>query len=107
MLATAALYVRALRLSVIGAVKENLLIYGGYAAYTSILALFPFIIFLVALSSVFGDAHLAEVIIDKSFDSMPAEVAETLAPIIREIMSNRDGTILGFASLVRLWVASS
>ncbi|MCH2546295.1 MAG: YihY/virulence factor BrkB family protein [Alphaproteobacteria bacterium] len=107
MLSNIVLYSRALRLSVIGAIKENLLIYGGYAAYTSILAIFPFIIFLVALSSVLGNAELAEILIDKSFRVMPPEVVETLAPIIREIMENRDGTVLGFAAVGTLWVASS
>lgn len=107
MLASVVLYARALRLSVIGAIKENLLIYGGYAAYTSILALFPFIIFLVALSSVFGDANLAEVVIHESFELLPPQVVETLAPLIREIMINNDGAVLGFAALGTLWVASS
>lgn len=107
MLSTLVLYLRVFRLSAIGAVKENLLIYGGYAAYTSILALFPFIIFLVALSSVFGDAHLAEKIIDYGFEVLPPEVVQTLAPVIREIMINNDGAVLGFAALGTLWVASS
>jgi membrane protein len=38
---------------------------------------------------------------------MPEQVVETLAPIIREIMSNNDGAVLGFAALGTLWVASS
>lgn len=101
------LYIKAFRLSVIGAVKENLLIYGGYAAYTSILALFPFIIFLVALASVLGDAHLAEQLINYGFDVLPPEVVDTLAPVVRDIMRNNDGAVLGFAFLGTLWVASS
>lgn len=107
MLTTLKLYGKALRLSAIGAVKENLMIYGGYAAYTSILALFPFIIFLVALSSLFGDAHLAERIIAYGLEVMPPEVVETLAPVIREIMMNNDGAVMGFAAVGTLWVASS
>lgn len=107
MLSFIKIYFKALRLSVMGAINENLLIYAGYAAYTSILALFPFIIFLVALSSVLGDARLAEVLIGKSFEVMPAEVAETLAPVIRDILTNKDGAVLGFAAIGTLWVASS
>lgn len=107
MLSAIRLYTKVFRLSVIGAVKENLLIYGGYAAYTSILALFPFIIFLVALSSVFGDAHLAEVIIAESFALLPPEVVNALAPVVREIMRNNDSAVLGFAAIGTLWVTSS
>lgn len=101
------LYATAFYRSVIDAVKSEMLIYGGYAAYTSILALFPFIIFLVALSSVFGDAHLAEVIIEESFGYLPVEAVNALAPVVRDIMSNDDSAILSAAALGTLWVASS
>lgn len=107
MLPTVMLYAKAFYHSIIGALRENLLIYGGYAAYTSILALFPFIIFLVALSSVFGDARLAEEVINYGFDIMPPEVVNTVAPVIRDIMQSNDTTVLGFAALGTLWVASS
>lgn len=101
------LYARTFYRSVIDAVKSEMLIYGGYAAYTSILALFPFIIFLVALSSMFGDAHLAEVVIEESFEYMPAEAVNALAPVIRDIMGSNDSTVLSVAALGTLWVASS
>lgn len=107
MLSTVILYLRTFRLSVIGAMRENLLIYGGYAAYTSILALFPFIIFLVAMASVIGNPALAEQLIEYGFQVLPTEVVETLAPVIRDIMKNNDGAVLGFAALGTLWVASS
>lgn len=107
MLTKPLLYIKAFRLSVIGALRDNLMIYGGYAAYTSILALFPFIIFLVALSSVLGSRDEAESLIQYGFEVLPAEVVNTLAPVVREIMGSQDSAVLGFAALGTLWVASS
>lgn len=105
--ATLWLYIRAFYLSVLEALRDNLLIYGGYAAYTSILALFPFIIFLVALASVVGSPELAERIIDYGFSVLPEEVVQTLAPAVRDIMKSHDSTVMGVAALGTLWVASS
>lgn len=101
------LYATVFYRSVIDAIKSEMMIYGGYAAYTSILALFPFIIFLVALSSVFGDAKLAEVVIQKGFEYLPAEAVNTLAPVVRNIMGSDDSAVLSIAAIGTLWVASS
>lgn len=98
---------RAIALSAQEIFMGDLLIYGGYAAYTIILALFPFVIFLLALASVIGTPTLAQDVINYSFEVFPKELADILAPVIREIMANNDEGILTLAVLGTLWIASS
>lgn len=85
----------------------DLLIYGGYAAYTIILALFPFIIFLLALASVVGTPQLANEVIEYGFEIFPEELVGILAPVVREIMANNDKGVMTVAVFGILWIASS
>ena len=89
------------------ALRKNLMIYGGYAAYASILSLFPFVIFLVALASVMGSPKLAEQAIQSAFNNLPDQVVEAIAPAIRAVMEGENHAILTFAALGTVWVASS
>lgn len=98
---------RAITYSVRDLFLTDLLIYGGYAAYTFILALFPFIIFLLALASVIGTPQLANQVIDYGFEVFPPELVDILAPVVREIMANNDTGILTVAVVGILWIASS
>lgn len=98
---------RVLFYSIKESLSEDLLIYGGYAAYTAILALFPFVIFLVALASVIGNPQLAEETINYGFEVFPPELVKILAPVVREIMANNDQAVLTAAVFGTLWIASS
>lgn len=103
----ATLHPRATYYTITEGLKGDLLIYGGYAAYTIILALFPFVIFLVALASVVGSPQLAEQAINYSFEVFPPEMVNILAPVVREIMSQNDQAVLTAAVFGVLWIASS
>lgn len=103
----ATLHPRALYYAVTEGMGGDLLIYGGYAAYTIILALFPFVIFLVALASVIGSPQLAEQAIGYGFEVFPPELVNILAPVVREIMGHNDQAILTVAVAGTLWIASS
>ena len=79
----------------------------GYIAFSAFLSLFPFLIFLAALASFLGTSETAQEIIEAMFRFMPADVAETLAPAVREVIGARQGGLLTFGILATLWFASN
>jgi membrane protein len=79
----------------------------GYIAFTAFLSLFPFLIFLAALAGFLGDRETADEFIDAMFEFMPADVAQTLAPAVREVIGARQGGLLTFGILATLWFASN
>jgi membrane protein len=79
----------------------------GYIAFTAFFALFPFLIFLAALTSFLGDAKTADDFIGAMFDLMPDDVAGTLAPAVSEVLGAREGGLLTIGVLITLWFASN
>jgi membrane protein len=79
----------------------------GYIAFTAFLSLFPFLIFLAALAGFLGNRETADEFIAALFHFMPADVAETLAPAVREVIGARQGGLLTFGILLTLWFASN
>ncbi|WP_119459354.1 YihY/virulence factor BrkB family protein [Rhodospirillaceae bacterium SYSU D60014] len=79
----------------------------GHMAFTALLAIFPFLIFLAALAGVLGDADTANDFIDFMFRFMPDDVAKTLTRPVLEVLTTRSRGLLTFGILGTLWVASS
>lgn len=79
----------------------------GYIAFAGFFALFPFLIFLASLAGFLGDAGTADEFIEGMFSFMPADVASTLAPAVREVVESRQGGLLTFSILLTLWFASN
>jgi membrane protein len=79
----------------------------GYIAFAAFLSLFPFLIFLAALAGFLGDRETANQFVQSMFHFMPKDVAETLAPAVREVVGVRERGLLTFGILATLWFASS
>jgi membrane protein len=79
----------------------------GYIAFAAFLSLFPFLIFLAALAGFLGDRDTANEFVQSMFHFMPKDVAETLAPAVREVVGVRERGLLTFSILATLWFASS
>jgi membrane protein len=79
-------------------------------AYRFLFALFPFAIFLVALSgfaaSAFDVANPADQIVSNLSDSIPAPVADALRPQLEQITGTRNGGLLSLGALLALWAAT-
>jgi membrane protein len=78
----------------------------GYMAYTGLFALFPFLIFLVALAGFLGSQESAQQIIDMMFQHMPDKVATTLAPAIADVLTTPRGGLLTVGIVGTIWVAA-
>ena len=79
----------------------------GYIAFTAILSLFPFLIFLTALAGFLGNAASADQVIATVFELAPPEVAQVLAPILRDVLTQQHGGLATVSILFALWTASS
>ncbi len=87
-------------------VDHNGTVLAGHLAFSAMLAIFPFLIFLAALAGFLVDSEGANELIDLMFLFMPEDVAGTLEPVVRSVIEAQRGGLLTFGILVTLWVAS-
>ena len=80
----------------------------GSVAFSFILSVFPFCIFLGALAGVFGGEQLAKSAVAQMFDVFPPGVAEALAPEVMAVMGqSRFGLMTASAALALFFATSS
>ncbi|MGF1562481.1 MAG: YihY/virulence factor BrkB family protein [Geminicoccaceae bacterium] len=79
----------------------------GHIAYTVVFALFPFLIFLVSLSSIIGQTEAAHEFIEFALESIPPEVATTITPAVEEVFDQPRSGLLTLSAFITLYVASS
>lgn len=79
----------------------------GAVAFAFILSLFPFCIFLGALSGIFGGRELADQAIAQLFDILPRPVAEGLTPEVDAVMGKSRIDLLTASGFLALFFATS
>ena len=80
----------------------------GSVAFSFILSLFPFCIFLGALAGVFGGEQLARAAVAQLFELLPKGAAEALAPEVLAVMGqSRFGLMTASAALALFFATSS
>jgi len=79
----------------------------GYIAFTVMLSLFPFIIFLVSVAGFFGDTRTGTDFLGTMALFAPPEVMKTLLPAINQVTQNRSGGLLTFGLALALYSAGS
>ena len=79
----------------------------SHIALSILLSLFPFIIVITALASLFGSADLADRAADFLFDAWPAEVAAPIAREIRHVLTVTRSDALTIGALFAVYFSSS
>ncbi len=80
----------------------------GSVAFSFILSLFPFCIFLGAVAGVFGGEQLARAAVAQLFELLPTGAAEALAPEVLAVMGqSRFGLMTASAALALFFATSS
>lgn len=79
----------------------------GFIAYTGLVSLFPFVIFLFALAGFMGDTSTAQQVVDAAFAQLPREVAQTISPIVKDIFKQEQPGLMTLGIVGTLWVTSS
>jgi len=90
-----------------GLVTRNGLETSGYIAFTTMLALFPFLIFLAATAGFFGETETGHEFIDTFSMFAPPDVVKTLQPALQQVTENRSSGLLTFGLALALYSASS
>lgn len=79
----------------------------GAVAFSFVVSLFPFSIFLGAVAGLFGGRELATQAITQLFQFLPERVAAGLAPEVESIMTNSRVDLLTLGAFVALFFATS
>lgn len=79
----------------------------GAVAFSFVVSIFPFCIFLGALSGIFGGHQLATQAIQQLFDILPRPVAEGLAPEVQATMGTSRPDLLTASGFLALFFATS
>lgn len=79
----------------------------GYIAFASLLAFFPFMIFIGALAGFVGDPEGVDTLMAFAIRFLPREVADTLEPLMGELLAQRRGGMLTIGVVGTLWAASA
>jgi len=87
--------------------KHDGMVMAGHLAFLGMLALFPFIIFLVSLAGTFGQSESGIEALSWLFDSMPTDVASVLRAPIEQMVTTTNKGIMTFSIIGAIWVSSS
>ena len=79
----------------------------GSVAFSFVLSLFPFCVFLGALAGVFGGKELAAAAVKQLFDVLPANVAQALAPEVNHVMGQSRIGLMTLSAFAALFFATS
>ncbi|MDB5396535.1 MAG: YihY/virulence factor BrkB family protein [Rhodospirillales bacterium] len=90
-----------------GLANRNGIEIAGYIAFTVMLSLFPFMIFLVSVAGFFGNTRTGEDFLNTVSLFAPPDVMKTLQPAILEVIQNRSGSLLTIGLALSLYSASS
>ncbi|HUS53785.1 MAG TPA: YihY/virulence factor BrkB family protein [Thermohalobaculum sp.] len=79
----------------------------GNIAYSLMLAVVPFLIFATALTGFLVGAKESQIALDALFSAVPQHMAETLKPVLLEVIGERRGGLLTLSALATIWAASN
>ncbi|MGF1445757.1 MAG: YihY/virulence factor BrkB family protein [Pikeienuella sp.] len=79
----------------------------GYLAYSAMLSLLPFLVFATALAGFMVGPENSRTALDTLFAGVPAHVAQTLEPVVLEVLAHRRSGILTLSALGSIWAASN
>ncbi|MEO1542532.1 MAG: YihY/virulence factor BrkB family protein [Pseudomonadota bacterium] len=79
----------------------------GAVAFSFVVSLFPFCLFLAGLAGIIGSPELAEQAVNQLFETLPRSVAQALAPQVVSIMGTTRIDLLTFGGVIALFFATS
>lgn len=81
--------------------------FAGYIAFSGLLAIFPFLIFVtMVIGTVLGQRQSDE-LTHALFEIVPTDIALTLEPVVNEVISGASDRILTLSALFAIYVASN
>src|SRR5580693_10373436 len=87
--------------------RYNLLDYAGSVAFSSILAIFPFLLFAVALAGLVIDPRTLDTVVEQVHRVAPAAVADILTDRLSALTAGTRPGLLTLGAIGAIWAASS
>ena len=87
--------------------KDDGVAMAGYIAFSSLLAIFPFLIFAAALVGLLVGPEQSEEAVNALFRVAPEHIAQTLEPVLHEVLIDRGQGVLTVSILVAIFLASN
>jgi membrane protein len=91
----------------LGFVRDDGWAIASHIALSSLMSLFPFLIFITALTGFLGSQELADQVAGLLLDAWPAEVAGPIAAQIAGVLTNAHGGLLTFGVALAIYFSSS
>jgi membrane protein len=88
-------------------VRHDMGTYAAALAFSTILALFPFTIFLLGLLGAVGRADFFDWLLDQARVTLPGAGFESLAQVVSEVRSQDQGGVISIGIGLALWAASA
>jgi membrane protein len=86
---------------------DDMMTYAAALSFRILLALFPFIIFLLALLGAFGLTDFFDRVLDEARVALPGEAYVILDQVIGEVRSGAQGGLISVSILFAIWAAST
>lgn len=93
--------------AIVRTVDQDGVEHSGYMSFMMILAIFPFFVFLLSLTSFFGASEVGQQFIEFILDNTPNEAAESFAYRVKELSSAPPQSLMTLAIVGTIWTASS
>ena len=93
--------------AIVRTVEQDGVEHSGYMSFMMILAIFPFFVFLLSLTSFFGASEIGEQFIEFILDNTPNEAAESVAIRVKELSDSPPQSLMTLAIVGTIWTASS
>lgn len=90
-----------------GFLQDDGLMMAGHLAFVSMLAFFPFLIFLVALAGFLGRTDAGAELVAVLLYIMPPAVSDVVGPPVNAVIENPRGDLLTFGIVATIWTAGS
>jgi len=81
--------------------------HSGYMSFMVLVSIFPFFIFILAVTSFFGASEVGEKLIDLALENMPSQSIDSIRSRIKELTTTPPQELLNLAIIGSLWTASS
>lgn len=79
----------------------------SHVALSTVIALFPFLLFVAALAGFLGSAELAGRVAELLFDTWPHDIAQPIVDQINAVLTRRRGDVLTFGAVLAAFFASN
>ena len=86
--------------------NDDMNTYAGALTYRTLLAIFPFLIFILTVLGAIGLSNFFEWAIQQAQDAFPSDLASRFETIVQQVQGGAGGGLLSFGLIAAIWAAA-